>query len=162
MSSKRSWSQQEKICFLVQIVEHLTGGKNKGIPYKQVTLPGRTEKSMSHTWSHLRAESAAFLQGQTTDGEGAESTGTLAPRRSSRKRTHTSSYRDTISDDEEDKVPMKKARLSSDEKATDGSQDTGSDSDQTLADTASKNGLLSQGPKSSEDAIKAEFQDGEA
>ncbi|KAI0840973.1 hypothetical protein F5Y06DRAFT_234565 [Hypoxylon sp. FL0890] len=171
MSSGKAWSPQEKICFLVQVVEHLSKGK---VPYKEVNLPGRTEKSMTHTWNHLRAESTAFLQGQV-DGQGAtsipktkggnkrvatESAATTAPRRGSRKRTQTGSYRDSLSDDDEDKIPVKKPRLSSDEKILPGSHDAGEDSDLTLTDaTNDKAGRPSQGVKSSEENIKIEFDD---
>ncbi|OTA96113.1 hypothetical protein M434DRAFT_28199 [Hypoxylon sp. CO27-5] len=169
MSSGKAWSQQEKICFLVQIVEQLSTSKG-GIPYKKVDLPGRTEKSMTHTWGHLRAEAAAFRQALA---DGQEATGPLktngnnkraaakstdaAPRRSSRKRTHSGPYLDSLSDDDEDKVPVKKARLSSDEKTLSGSQDMGEDTDQTLAD-ATKAGQPSLGIKD-EDNIKIEYDD---
>ncbi|KAI0152416.1 hypothetical protein F4776DRAFT_30403 [Hypoxylon sp. NC0597] len=166
MSSGKAWSQQEKICFLVQIVEHLTASTSKGgIPYKKVELPGRSEKSMTHTWGHLRAEAAAFRQAQADGQEalapsktnGGSKRGTSKStdatlRRSSRKRAHTGPYRDSLSDDDEDKVPVKKARLSSDEKTLSGSQDMGEDTDQTLADATVKN---------AEANIKLEF-DGEA
>ncbi|KAI1142357.1 hypothetical protein F5Y05DRAFT_409503 [Hypoxylon sp. FL0543] len=162
MAGGKAWTMEEKISFLVQIIEHLPS--KAGMPYKQVELPGRTERSMGHTWNHLRAESHAFLEGHGGNKRAAsESTPTPGPRRSTRKRKHEGSYRDSLSEDDEDKIPVKKARLMSDEKTLTASQD-GDDSDLTTTDASInvKAHRRSQGAKKSEDNIKAEFDEDEA
>ncbi|KAI8963872.1 hypothetical protein F5Y11DRAFT_132183 [Daldinia sp. FL1419] len=126
-SSGGSWSPQEKLELLLQIVEHLNGS-GRSIPFSEIHMPGRTTKSLQHTWKHLRDEAAAYRNGKddnsnteaaaATDGNGANKTPsktTTSRRRSSRSRTQKRPFSEWLSDDEEDMVSIKKARLSSDE-----------------------------------------------
>ncbi|KAI1386414.1 uncharacterized protein F4822DRAFT_315839 [Hypoxylon trugodes] len=136
MSSGKAWSEKEKFDFLLQIVDRLLG-KNGSVPYKDINLPGRTIKSMTHTMGKLRAQAAAFRQGggdvedpdQDTvaapatpkgRGKGAAAAATppttgSTPRRGTRKRPQKVAYFDSTSDDDEEvKTPVKKARTSSD------------------------------------------------
>ncbi|KAI1103109.1 hypothetical protein F4804DRAFT_244187 [Jackrogersella minutella] len=113
MSSKKAWTQEEKISLLVQALDHI----DSPLPYQEIQLPGRSKKSMIHTWSHLRAESAAWLQGQS-NGQEASSANSSASRatasskpashRSGREVTRKVMHRDTDDDSDAPESPSKK------------------------------------------------------
>ncbi|KAI1658032.1 hypothetical protein F4813DRAFT_389294 [Daldinia decipiens] len=174
MSSGKTWTPQEKLEFLLQVIDrmHPTG---KGIPFGELNMPGRTIRSLRGAWTNLRAEAAAYRNGnkkndndsgQETEAEAEAATATNgsrsknktstkpieSPRRGSRRRTQRRTYSELISDDEEeDKVSVKKARLSSDDEKEE--EDSNVD-----AVTATKNRPVrsTRGAKNGEPKVKLE------
>ncbi|KAI2779116.1 hypothetical protein F4815DRAFT_446717 [Daldinia loculata] len=168
MSSGKPWSPQEKLEFLLQVIDrvHPSG---KGIPFAELKMPGRTIRSLQNTWTNLRAEAAAYRNGNKNDndsGQEAEAAATTngshgkkkistkpteSPRRGSRQRTQKRTYSDWVSDDEEDKVSIKKARLSSDD------DKEGEDSNvDAVAVTKSRPVRSTRGAKNGEPKVKLE------
>ncbi|KAI0844498.1 hypothetical protein F5Y00DRAFT_248520 [Daldinia vernicosa] len=165
----KAWSPQEKLEFLLQVIDrvHPSG---KGIPFDELKMPGRTPRSLRHTWSNLRAEAAAYRNGSKNNdndsGEEAEAGATTngsrgkkktptkstdSPRRGSRQRTQKRTYSDWVSDDEEDKVSVKKARLSSDDEKE--ADDSNADA---VAVTKSRPVRSTRGAKNGEPKVKLE------
>ncbi|KAI0111383.1 hypothetical protein F4814DRAFT_352773 [Daldinia grandis] len=162
----KAWSPQEKLDFLLQVVDrvHPSG---KGIPFDELKMPGRTIRSLRHTWTNLRAEAAAYRNGSknndddggaeaeaataTNGSRGKKKTPAESPRRGFRQRTQKRTYSDLISDDEEDKVSVKKARLSSDDE-----KETEDSNVDTAAVTKTRPGRPARGARSGESKVKLE------
>ncbi|KAI1210915.1 uncharacterized protein F4807DRAFT_420842 [Annulohypoxylon truncatum] len=103
------WSENEKVSFLVQAIQALSG--SSGFPYDSVNLPGRTKRSMMHAWTAARAQHATFMSHSPSDDDPAV---TPSPSRGKGSRKRKSKPEDFAGDDDEDVKPRsKKASFSS-------------------------------------------------
>ncbi|KAK6957741.1 hypothetical protein Daesc_000529 [Daldinia eschscholtzii] len=162
----KAWSPQEKLNLLIQVIDRINPA-GRGIPFAELNMPGRTVRSLKHTWSGLRAEAAAYRTSNDSDQEAgtaastngnsskkslAKSVDAATPRRGSRQRTQKRSYSEWVSDDEEDKVSVKRSCLSSDEDKK--LEDSEEDSAATV--TKSKPVRSTKGAKKGEPPVKLE------
>ncbi|OTB19983.1 hypothetical protein K445DRAFT_363325 [Daldinia sp. EC12] len=169
----KSWSPQEKLNLLIQVIDRINPA-GRGIPFAELNMPGRTVRSLKNTWTGLRAEAAAYRTSNGKDNDNdqeagtathtngnsskkslAKSVDTATPRRGSRQRTQKRSYSEWVSDDEEDKVSVKRSCLSSDEDKK--LEDSEEDSSATV--TKSKPVRSTKGAKKREPPVKLEASD---
>ncbi|KAI1481586.1 hypothetical protein F4774DRAFT_374508 [Daldinia eschscholtzii] len=166
----KAWSPQEKLNLLIQVIDRINPA-GRGIPFAELNMPGRTVRSLKNTWTGLRAEAAAYrtsngdsdqeartaapTNGNSSKKSLAKSVDAVTPRRGSRQRTQKRSYSEWVSDDEEDKVSVKRSCLSSDEDKK--LEDSEEDSSATV--TKSKPVRSTKGAKKREPPVKLEASD---
>ncbi|KAI1461327.1 hypothetical protein F4805DRAFT_413663 [Annulohypoxylon moriforme] len=85
MSAGKPWSENEKVSFLVQAIQALSG--SSGFPYDSVSLPGRTKRSMMHAWTSARAQHTAFTTQSPSDDDPAAAPSPVRSKRF-KKRMH--------------------------------------------------------------------------
>ncbi|EMR62931.1 hypothetical protein UCREL1_10130 [Eutypa lata UCREL1] len=73
------WTDAEKYTLMVQIIKQLTAGGIK-IKLSELSMPGRTTKSLSHMLGKIRDEAAAFnpAVGNGSGGSAAAAAATVA------------------------------------------------------------------------------------
>ncbi|KAI1095820.1 hypothetical protein F5B19DRAFT_488994 [Rostrohypoxylon terebratum] len=105
MAPAKPWTEDKKVSLLVQAILAMNGS----FPHDKVSLPGRTPKSLTHAWTHARAQHAAYME--HCGGDNSQPVTPTPPRvRKSKKRK----IEDTASDDDEDYKPRaKKSSFSS-------------------------------------------------
>ncbi|KAI1377741.1 hypothetical protein F4677DRAFT_46456 [Hypoxylon crocopeplum] len=146
MSSGKPWTEGEKIMLLVGMIDHVD---NKGArPHmKDVHVPGRSARSINHTWSKIREEVDKYRQehgmeptkkrsrraSKTTDSGGAKGANG-GSRRQSKMATPVSS------DDDEEFKPSKKPRLDFEQ-------------EKPLLDSEKKDGVPQAPAESSDDKV---------
>ncbi|KAI0469505.1 hypothetical protein F4859DRAFT_515999 [Xylaria cf. heliscus] len=87
-ASNKKWTEDEKIHYLVKIIEHYQAGGAKVAGFQNISIPNRTPKACQNYWDKIRHHHADYINGEAagTPAEPGSEPGTPALKTPARKR----------------------------------------------------------------------------